>query len=94
MTNFELSREHEEFRQSVREFAEAEIAPHAAQWDRDSTFPREALKGLAAMGLYAVAISEELGGAGMGYTELAVACARLLRSAASRYLSIVPMRPP
>ena len=32
---FELSREHEEFRRSVREFAEAEIAPHAAQWDRD-----------------------------------------------------------
>ena len=36
---FELSREHEEFRRSVREFAEAEIAPHAAQWDRDHHFP-------------------------------------------------------
>ena len=32
---YELSREHEEFRKVVREFAEAEIAPQAAQWDRD-----------------------------------------------------------
>ena len=64
----------DEIRQAVRRFAKEQIAPHAAQWDRDSTFPREALKGLAAMGLYAVAIPEALGGAGMGYTELAVAC--------------------
>jgi len=64
----------DEIRQAVRRFAREQIAPHAAKWDRDSTFPREALAGLAAMGLYAVAIPEELGGAGMGYTELAVAC--------------------
>ncbi len=37
--SYELSREHEEFRRSVREFAQAEIAPHAAQWDRDHHFP-------------------------------------------------------
>jgi butyryl-CoA dehydrogenase len=64
----------EQIRQAVRRFAREQLAPHAAQWDRDSTFPREALAGLAAMGLYAVAVPEELGGAGMGYTELAVAC--------------------
>jgi len=69
-----VSDQTEEIRQAVRRFAKEQIAPHAAQWDRDSTFPREALHGLAAMGLYAVAIPEELGGAGMGYTELAVAC--------------------
>ena len=37
-------------------------------------FPREALKGLAAMGLYGVAIGEEWGGAGLDYTALAIAC--------------------
>ena len=36
---FELSKEHEDFRAVVREFAEAEVAPHIAQWDRDSHFP-------------------------------------------------------
>jgi butyryl-CoA dehydrogenase len=58
----------------VRRFAREQLAPHAAEWDREKTFPREALKGLAAMGLYGVAIPEEWGGAGLDYTSLAVAC--------------------
>lgn len=64
----------EEIRLAVRRYAAERIAPHAAAWDRDKTFPREALKGLAEMGLYGVAIPEEWGGAGMDYTALAVAC--------------------
>src|ERR671914_1444432 len=64
----------DEIRQAVRRFAAAELAPNAARWDRDKEFPREALKGLAAMGLYAVAIAEDWGGAGLGYGALAVAC--------------------
>jgi len=63
-----------EIREAVRRFAAAELAPHAARWDRDKEFPREALKGLAGMGLYGVAIPEEWGGAGLGYGALAVAC--------------------
>ena len=63
-----------EIRDAVRRFAAAELAPNAARWDRDKEFPREALKGLAAMGLYGVAIAEEWGGAGLGYGALAVAC--------------------
>jgi len=65
---------HEEIRQAVRRYAAQQIAPHAAQWDRDKTFPRDALKGLAEMGLYGVAIGEEWGGAGLDYTALAIAC--------------------
>src|SRR5207344_2232799 len=65
---------HDEIRQAVRRYAAEQIAPHAAAWDREKTFPREALQGLAAMGLYGVAISEEWGGAGMDYTALAIAC--------------------
>jgi butyryl-CoA dehydrogenase len=64
----------EEIRQAVRRYAAEQLAPHAAQWDRDKTFPKEALRGLAEMGLYGVAIPEEWGGAGMDYTSLAVAC--------------------
>src|SRR5687767_7588872 len=64
----------EEIRSAVRRFAAEQLAPHAARWDRESTFPREALDGLGAMGLYGVAIPDEWGGAALGYTELAVAC--------------------
>src|SRR5882762_2206155 len=66
--------QHEEIRQAVRRFAREQLAPNAACWDREKHFPREALKGLAAMGLYGVAIAEEWGGAGLDYTSLAVAC--------------------
>jgi len=64
----------EEIRAAVRRFAREQLAPHAASWDRDKTFPREALQGLAGMGLFGVAIAEEWGGAGLDYTALAVAC--------------------
>jgi butyryl-CoA dehydrogenase len=63
-----------EIREAVRRFAAAELAPNAARWDRDKEFPRGALKGLASMGLYGVAIGEQWGGAGLGYSALAVAC--------------------
>ena len=44
MSPFELSSEHETFRKSVREFAEGEIAPHAAQWDKDHHFPTDVVQ--------------------------------------------------
>jgi hypothetical protein len=68
-----LSAQHEMMRDAVRKFAREEIAPHAARWDRENHFPREALKGLAQMGLYGVAVPEESGGAGMDSTALAMA---------------------
>ena len=69
-----MSAQAEEIRAAVRRFAREQLAPHAASWDRDKTFPREALQGLFAMGLSGVAIAEEWGGAGLDYTSLAVAC--------------------
>jgi butyryl-CoA dehydrogenase len=69
-----MSAQAEEIREAVRRFAREQLAPHAAQWDREKTFPKAALQGLAAMGLYGVAITEEWGGAGLDYTSLAVAC--------------------
>ena len=68
-----LSAQHEMLRDTVRKFAATQLAPHAARWDRESYFPREALQGLGALGLYAVAVSEDWGGAGMDSTALALA---------------------
>jgi short-chain 2-methylacyl-CoA dehydrogenase len=72
---FELSREHEEFRQSVREFAEAEIAPYAAQWDRDHHFPVDVVQKMGKLGLFGLTSPEEYGGAGEDgdFTSLCVA---------------------
>ena len=68
-----LTPEQEMIRDSVRAFARERLAPNAAQWDRDATFPREALHGLAQMGLFGIAVAEEWGGAGMDYLALALA---------------------
>src|SRR4249919_4150130 len=81
MSNYELSREHEEFRQSVREFAEAEIAPYAAQWDRDHHFPVDVVQKMGKLGLFGLTSPEEYGGAGEDgdFTSLCVAIEELGR---------------
>ena len=66
------SEQHEMIRDTVRRFAREHLRPHAAQWDRERRFPREALAQLAAMGLAGVAIPEQWGGAGMDHTSLAI----------------------
>ena len=78
---YELSREHEEFRQSVRDFAEAEIAPHAAQWDREHHFPVDVVQKLGGLGLFGLTAPEEYGGAGEDgdFTSLCVAIEELGR---------------
>ena len=68
-----LAEEHLQLRDALREFAAQRLAPFAAQWDREATYPREALKELAALGTFGIAVPEEYGGAGMDYTALAVA---------------------
>ena len=69
-----MSAQHGEIRDAVRRVARAELWPHAARWDKEKTFPRDALQKLAAMGLFGVAVPERWGGAGMDYTALAIAC--------------------
>jgi short/branched chain acyl-CoA dehydrogenase len=73
--SYELSREHEEFRRTVRDFAEAEIAPHAAQWDRDHHFPVDVVRKMGSLGLFGLTAPEEYGGAGEDgdFTSLCVA---------------------
>ncbi len=59
-------------RDAVRAFVVDNIAPHAAAWDRDHTFPKEALEGLAALGCFGIAVPEQWEGAGLDYTAMAV----------------------
>src|SRR3954468_10765344 len=75
MTPFELTTEHETFRKSVREFALGEIAPHAAQWDRDHHFPTDVVQKMGALGLFGLTAPEEFGGMGEDgdFTSLCVA---------------------
>ena len=79
--SFELTREHEEFRRSVREFAEAEIAPYAAQWDREHHFPVDVVQQMGKLGLFGLTSPEEYGGAGEDgdFTSLCVAIEELGR---------------
>jgi len=67
-----LSADQEAIRDAVRDFSQAEIWPHAPQWDRDHSFPKEVHQGLAALGAYGICVPEEHGGAGLDYLTLAL----------------------
>ncbi len=62
--NFELSKEQKMIQEMVREFAQAEIAPKAAELDRESRFPIEIFEKMGELGLMGLPIPEEYGGAG------------------------------
>ncbi len=67
-----LNPDQEMIRDAVRDFAREQLWPHAARWDRERTFPREAHQGLAALGAYGICVPEEYGGAGLDYLTLAL----------------------
>lgn len=60
-------------RDAMRDFARERLAPFAAEWDRNCTFPRAALAELAQLGAFGMAVPERWGGAGMDYVSLALA---------------------
>ncbi|MCE3273166.1 MAG: Unsaturated acyl-CoA reductaseButyryl dehydrogenase [Ramlibacter sp.] len=67
-----LNPDQEMIRDAVRAFAREQLWPHAARWDREHVFPREAHQGLAALGAYGICVPEEHGGAGLDYLTLAI----------------------
>ncbi len=67
-----LTQDQEMIRDAMREFVQGQIAPHAAQWDRDRSFPRDVHRGLAELGAYGICVPEEYGGAGLDYVSLAL----------------------
>jgi short/branched chain acyl-CoA dehydrogenase len=77
--SFELSADHEVFRKVVRDFAESEVAPHVAKWDREHYFPVELIPKMGDLGLFGLVVPEEYGGAGADFTSLCVAIEELGR---------------
>ncbi len=67
-----LTSEQEAIRDAVRAFAQEQLWPHAARWDKEHHFPREAHRGLAALGAYGICVPEDFGGAGLDYLTLAL----------------------
>jgi alkylation response protein AidB-like acyl-CoA dehydrogenase len=67
-----LSEDHLAVQEAVRSFVQAEVAPHAAAWDKRHEFPKAALRGLADLGCYGVAVPTEWEGAGLDYLALSV----------------------
>jgi alkylation response protein AidB-like acyl-CoA dehydrogenase len=79
--DFELSEEQQAFQQAAREFATHELAPHAAEWDASTTFPRETIGHAGELGFCGLYTSEQYGGLGLPrldativFEELAAAC--------------------
>ena len=74
------SEEHEQFRSVVRDFAQREVAPFAAQWDIDCRFPIEVVRKMGEMGLFGLIFPEEWGGGGGDFTSLCIAIEELGRA--------------
>jgi alkylation response protein AidB-like acyl-CoA dehydrogenase len=86
--DFSLSEEQQLLKQSVRDFAERELAPHAREWDEKQEFPREVFTRLGDMGLMGAVFPAEYGGAGLGTLDYAIAMEELSRVDAGVALSV------
>jgi alkylation response protein AidB-like acyl-CoA dehydrogenase len=67
--DFRLTEEQSQIRQMVREFAESEIKPHLMDWDEKQHFPVDTFKKAGELGMLAVTLPEEYGGAGLSYVD-------------------------
>jgi len=76
---FQSTPEQVQLRNSVREFAEAEIAPHVLEWDEEQIFPLEVVKKAGALGYLGAIFPEDLGGAGLSYIDYAIIVEELAR---------------
>ncbi len=75
----EFTEEHEALRRLVRDFAEAEIAPHADAWDRNHHFPVDVVRAMGDLGLFGIPFPEQYGGGGGDLTTLCIAIEELAR---------------
>jgi butyryl-CoA dehydrogenase len=81
--HLDLSPEHELLQRSVREFAVAEVMPHAKELDETGRFPRDILRKAAELGLTGIAIPQEFGGAGMDHLGYSIVIEEIARACAS-----------
>ena len=85
--NFQLGEDIDALRDAVRDFAQAEIAPRAAEIDRADQFPMDLWEKMGALGVLGITVSEEYGGANMGYLAHMIAMEEISRASASVGLS-------
>jgi alkylation response protein AidB-like acyl-CoA dehydrogenase len=78
--DFDLTQDQREIQALTRDFAQAEIDPHASQWDREHHFPRELFGKLAELGLMGVCVPEEYGGAGADFLSYILVLEELSRA--------------
>lgn len=84
---FDLGEDIEMLRASVRSWAQAELAPRAAEIDRSDQFPMDAWKKMGDLGVLGITVAEEYGGANMGYLAHMIAMEEISRASASVGLS-------
>ena len=77
--DFDFTDEHDAFRKVVRDFAAAEIAPHAEEWDREHTFPTATVRAMGELGLFGLPFPEEYGGSGADFSTLCIAIEEIAR---------------
>ena len=85
--NFDLGEQIDMLRDSVHQFAQAELAPRAQQIDHDNEFPMDMWKKFGDMGLLGVTVKEQYGGSDMGYLAHTIAMEEISRASASVGLS-------
>ena len=85
--NFQLGDDIDALRDAVHEFAQAEIAPRAAQLDAENQFPMDLWRKMGELGVLGITVPEEFGGAGMGYLAHMIAMEEISRASASVGLS-------
>ncbi len=87
MLDFDLGSEIDMLRDTVRGFADDEVAPRAAEIDRTDSFPRDLWPKMGALGLHGITVEEEYGGTNMGYLAHVIAVEELSRGSAAVGLS-------
>jgi hypothetical protein len=86
--DFDYTDEQKELRRALREFAEKEIVPFAAEWDEKERFPAEVIRKLGELGFLGVIFPERYGGAGMSYADYAIVIEELARADASVAITV------